>query len=215
MFLLDLLFIAANALTLALGVNMFSFDDYLYPESMETITHVKGGRDSFRADGRNACTYHGAMVPYSRDWIEIVTNADGSETSLSPTPEILAGHAMVFYKKVCGSKVEPTLFLGDNKVGLDVGFLKGEKVLVDEYSVEKPASLPQWAPQVMKKLSRVSLTDPEAKQALDALESYQLGKAAVVLQIPSDYLSINLSSSALDQKITEESIKNPSVKFSL
>lgn len=184
MFLLDLFYLAAQSVALAAGINMNAMDTYFYPTEMEAVVAVQGERDWMRSDGKGKCFFDGAMVPYSQDWTEIKTNDEGHEVVTEPTPDKRKGHAMIFYKKTCGTKVEPVLYLGDNVLFiLDAAYSKGHNVLVDEYNVAKPADLPNWAPQVMARLERLQANDFTAASALAALTQYQNTETASVFTV--------------------------------
>lgn len=179
-FVLELVNLAVQSIALATGINMYAVDHYFYPDEMESAIHVEAVRDWMRSDGRGKCVYHGAMVPYSQDWEEI-DDSSGMEIVIAPTPDKLKGHAMIFYKKVCGDKAEPVLRLGDNVKAFEGGFMKDQQVFVDEYDVRKHQPLPKWGPQVIGRLESLADNNRAAAEALNALQAYSQHRQAELI----------------------------------
>lgn len=53
-----------------------------------------------RADGKAKCKCTGVMVPYSRDWEEVVKQGDFDAGVKAPEPDKTIGRAFIFNRKV-------------------------------------------------------------------------------------------------------------------
>lgn len=163
---LDLFNIIFLAATLVSNITLYSDSEYLYPKERESVVAVSSYREWWRADGKGKCKYTGLMVPYVRDWEEVVNHGDSMETTLPPEPDKTAGHAIIINRKVCGESVEP-MFRVASLVGVVDGYRTQFPVAVFDVTEMRPDQRPKWLGQVLSRIERASANDATAREFIE------------------------------------------------
>lgn len=153
--------------TLISNITLYPTQEHPIPSARESVVEVNLHREWWRDDGKGKCKYQGVMVPFVRDWEEVIQNGEsGSETRLAPEPDVTAGHAFIVNRKVCGDKVEAILRVG-------MLHKTSGKVLFQNYfpaydvTEMREDQLPKWYSQVIQRIERVAATDAASKEFLE------------------------------------------------
>lgn len=113
------------------------------------------------------CRYTGVMVPYARDWEEVVDNGY-VKTTLPAEPDKIAGYAILINKKSCPGQTPEAMFTTATWAGGflgNVGITKG--VTVTGNSVSKEVAMqPKWLPQALATIEKATETSTPAKAFL-------------------------------------------------
>lgn len=163
---LNLIFLGA---TLVSNITLYSEGDYQFnttPESRDSVTLVSTYREFWREDGEGKCAYKGLMVPYVRDWEEVIHSREGGDTVLPPEPDKTAGQAFIIHRKECkGKDPEPVLRVAAIKRTFG-GYLKQHTIYAEDVLAMKPEDRPKWLGQVVSRIERVAQSDETAKAFL-------------------------------------------------
>lgn len=149
------------AATLLANIMLYSDQDYPFPEARESVVQVSMHREFWRDDGNGKCKYTGVMVPYVRDWPEVIKHGE-IETVLPPEPDKTAGHAFIINRKVCGDKVEPVFRTGE-VFRTSGGFLYKHSFAAFDVTDMREDQRPKWLVQVLQRIDRVAANDDKAK----------------------------------------------------
>ncbi|MDN0075410.1 hypothetical protein QU481_10960 [Crenobacter sp. SG2303] len=84
-----------------------SYPYHMAAEERETVTPVRLLRISWHKDEQ--CTYTGVMVPYVRDWEEVVHYSNHEEVR-PPEPNKTEGQGIILTKKLCEGKAPESVF---------------------------------------------------------------------------------------------------------
>lgn len=164
---LDILNIFFLAATLVSNITLYSDGEYMFPKERDSVVAVSTYREWWRADGKDKCKYTGVMVPFVRDWEEVVTHGDSSlETVLPPEPDKTVGHAVIINRKVCGDTVEPMFRVG-TIYGAYGGYRTQNTVGAFDVAEMRPDQRPKWLGQVLSRIERVSATDATAREFIE------------------------------------------------
>lgn len=168
-------FIAATLLS---NIILYADMDYPFPSERESVVAVSMHREFYREDGNGKCKYTGLMVPYVRDWEEVVKHGE-IETVLPPEPDKTAGHAFIINQKVCGDKVEPVFRTGIVMRSTG-GFLYKHSFAAFDVTEMKIEDRPKWLEQVLRRIERVAAQDADAKAFVE------FNKKASFPKLPDD-----------------------------
>jgi len=166
------------AATLLSNIVLYSDQDYPFPDERESVVAVSLHREFWREDGNGKCKYTGVMVPYVRDWEEVVKNGE-IETVLPPEPNKTAGHAFIVNRKVCGSTVEPVFRTGAI-FGTSGRFQYKNSVTAFDVTEMREDQRPKWLAQVLQRVERAAAHDDKAKDFI------QFNKTASFAKLPAD-----------------------------
>lgn len=166
------------AATLLSNIILYSGQDYPFPDERDSVVAVSMHREFWREDGNGKCKYTGLMVPYVRDWEEVIKHGE-IETVLSPEPNKTAGHAFIINKKVCGEKVEPVFRTG-LVMRTSGGFLYKHSFAAFDVTEMKVEDRPKWLGQVLARINRVAANDDRAKAFVE------FNRNAAFLKMPAD-----------------------------
>ncbi|KWA83997.1 hypothetical protein WL29_21775 [Burkholderia ubonensis] len=169
------LFLAATLLS---NITLYSDEDYRFPEQRETVTAVSTHREWWREDGNGKCKYTGVMVPFVRDWEQVVKQGE-LETVLPPEPDKTVGQAFIINRKVCGDKVEPVFRTAEIQRTFS-GFLYKHSIAAFDVTEMRPDQRPRWLEQVLRRVERVAAHDEQAKAFLE------FNKTASFDKMPAD-----------------------------
>ena len=170
------------AATLLSNIILYADEDFLFPAERDAVVAVSMHREFWRDDGNGKCKYTGLMVPYVRDWEEVVKHGE-IETVLPPEPNKTAGHAFIINQKVCGDKVEP-VFRAGVVMRSTGGFLYKHSFAAYDVTEMKVEERPKWLEQVLHRIDRVAVTDPAAKAFVE------FNKKASVPKMPDDLTAL-------------------------
>lgn len=163
---LNLIFLGA---TLVSNITLYSEGDYQFNttlESRDSVTLVSTYREFWREDGEGKCAYKGLMVPYVRDWEEVIHSREGGDTVLPPEPDKTAGQAFIIHRKECkGKDPEPVLRVAAIKRTFG-SYLKQHTIYAEDVLAMKPEDRPKWLGQVVSRIERVAQSDETAKAFL-------------------------------------------------
>ena len=160
----NLFFLAA---TLASNITLYSDGEYMFPKERDSVVAVSTYREWWRADGKDMCRYTGLMVPFVRDWEEVIKQGDSSlETVLPPEPDKTAGHAIIINRKVCGNTMEPIFRVG-TIYGAYGGYRKQNTVIALNLAELRTDERPKWLGQVLSRIERLSSTDTAAREFIE------------------------------------------------
>lgn len=165
------LFLAATLLS---NITLYSDEDYRFPDDRETVTAVSTHREWWREDGNGKCKYTGVLVPFVRDWEQVVKQGD-LETVLPPEPNKTAGEAFIINRKVCGDKVEPVFRTAEIQRTFG-GFLYKHSIAAFDVTEMRPDQRPRWLEQVLHKVERAAAHDEQAKAFLDYTKTASIDK---------------------------------------
>lgn len=106
-----------------------------------------------------ACDVSGLMVPYERDWEEVVGSSE-SQYVRGPEPGKIAGYAFVVNKMKCPQKEVQAIFNTIEwhtplKPGMHVGDERPFRSFAVNPNVEMQ---PKWLPQVIKRIESAALS---------------------------------------------------------
>lgn len=166
------------AATLLSNIILYSDQDYPFPDERDSVVAVSMHREFWREDGNGKCKYTGLMVPYVRDWEEVIKHGE-IETVLPPEPNKTAGHAFIINKKVCGEKVEPVFRTG-LVMRTSGGFLYKHSFAAFDVTEMKVEDRPKWLSQVLARINRVVARDADAKAFVE------FNKKASFPKLPAD-----------------------------
>ena len=166
------------AATLLSNIILYADVDYPFPAERDSVVAVSMHREFWREDGNGKCKYTGLMVPYVRDWEEVIKHGE-IETVLPPEPDKTAGHAFIINKKVCGDKVEPVFRTG-LVMRTSGGFLYKHSFAAFDVTEMKVEDRPKWLGQVLARINRVAAGDAEAKAFVE------FNKKASFPKLPAD-----------------------------
>jgi hypothetical protein len=170
------------AATLLSNIILYADEDFLFPAERDAVVAVSMHREFWRDDGNGKCKYTGLMVPYVRDWEEVVKHGE-IETVLPPEPNKTAGHAFIINQKVCGDKVEP-VFRAGVVMRATGGFLYKHSFAAYDVTEMKVEERPKWLEQVLHRIDRVAVQDPAAKAFVE------FNKKASVPKMPDDLTAL-------------------------
>jgi len=162
----------------------------------ESVTAVSTFREWWREDGKGKCQYTGVMVPYVRDWEEIVHYNNHDEIRPAE-PNKTAGQAFIINKKNCEGKVpEAVLRIGARPAPAD--FSWGSKFVAQDLGSMKPEDRPKWFNQVWQRVERVAQHDTQAKEFLDftsttmkAANEEKTARANTAASAPASSIKVN------------------------
>lgn len=134
------------------------------------------------------CISSAFVVPYDRTWPEEIRGNESDVVKvLPPEPGKIAGYVAVVHKKECkGQPSEPILRAGRQFTVTGTGtiftrafssdnttyFMSSWDSAIDSRDMtETGIAKPQWWPQVVERLARLSKADPAVKQMLTANET--------------------------------------------
>ena len=166
------------AATLLSNIILYADVDYPFPAERDSVVAVSMHREFWREDGNGKCKYTGLMVPYVRNWEEVIKHGE-IETVLPPEPDKTAGHAFIINKKVCGDKVEPVFRTG-LVMRTSGGFLYKHSFAAFDVTEMKVEDRPKWLGQVLARINRVAAGDAEAKAFVE------FNKKASFPKLPAD-----------------------------
>ncbi|KVP65671.1 hypothetical protein WJ96_04705 [Burkholderia ubonensis] len=173
---LDLLngvFLAATLLT---NITLYSDQDYDFAADREAVVAVSTHREWWRDESK--CKYTGLMVPFVRDWEEVVKHGE-IETVRPPEPDKTVGHAFIINRKVCGDTVTPVFRTAEiNRTWS--GFLYKHSIAAFDVTDMRPDQRPKWLEQVLRRVERVSAHDANAKAFIE------FNKTASFEKMPDD-----------------------------
>lgn len=149
------------AATLLSNIVLYSDGDHPFPTARESVVEVGLHREFWRADGNGKCKYTGLMVPYVRDWEEVVKHGE-FETVFPPEPDKTAGQAFIINKKVCGDTVEPVFRTG-TIMSATGSLLYKHSFQAFDVTEMKVEDRPKWLEQVLFRIDRVAAHDAKAK----------------------------------------------------
>lgn len=163
--LLNLLFVLAVP---SMDINVVSEADYPLhktAEDRDSVTEVRTHRVAWSK--AEQCKYIGLMVPYVRDWEEVIKRGE-QETILPPEPDKTVGHAFIFNKKLCeGKEAEPVLRVAS--LGRNYGsFQWGLQLNAQDINGMKLENRPKWFNQAFQRIERVAAHDATAKTFLES-----------------------------------------------
>ncbi|KVP39962.1 hypothetical protein [Burkholderia ubonensis] len=175
---LDLLNGVFLAATLLSNITLYSDQDYNFATDREAVVAVSTHREWWREDGNGKCKYTGLMVPFVRDWEEVVKHGE-IETVRAPEPDKTAGHAFIINRKVCGDTVTPVFRTAEiNRTWS--GFLYKHSIVAFDVADMRPDQRPKWLEQVLHRVERVSAHDEKAKEFIE------FNKTASFEKMPAD-----------------------------
>ena len=170
------------AATLLSNIVLYSDGDYPFPKDRESVVEVSLHREFWRDDGNGKCKYTGVMVPYVRDWEEVIKHGD-VETVLPPEPNKTAGQAFIINKKVCGTSVEPVFRTGAILSATGTLMYKHSFAAFDVTEM-KVEDRPKWLEQVLRRIDRVAAHDAKAKEFME------FNKKASFQKMPNDLFGL-------------------------
>lgn len=181
------------AATMLTNIVLYSDQDYPFPDARDSVVEVSMHREFWRDDGNGKCKYTGVMVPYVRDWEEVVKNGE-VETILPPEPDKTAGHAFIINRKVCGATVEPVFRTGI-VMRRSGGFLYKHSFAAFDATEMRNDERPKWLEQVLLRIERVAAHDEKAKAFVE------FNKTASFKKMPED-LAARLSGRTAPAAVT-------------
>lgn len=184
------------------NITLYSDQDYIYPTERESVVAVSLHREWWREDGNGKCKYTGVMVPFARDWEEVIKHSESFDTVLPPEPDKTAGYAFIINRKICGDKVE-AVFRSAAVIGFGKGFLYKHYFPAFDVTEMRPDQQPKWMAQVLHRIERVSASNVEAKSFIEFNKA-----AALKLPVDLDALVKNLGTAPPAQ---EDTLPHPSV----
>lgn len=172
-FALELLHLAVVGMSALMGVSMYPTQMYAHLSELESSQPIAMVREGYRSDGRGKCVFNGTMVPFEQDY-EIVQEEGGQRVVIPPRPGKIAGMALILHTKACGPNKTHVVRWGYQSTQL-VSILTTSQHDMYDYDTSKADSLPQWLPQVRKRLERLAMHDANALDALVALNRAAAG----------------------------------------
>ncbi|ASU39107.1 hypothetical protein hmeg3_12970 [Herbaspirillum sp. meg3] len=152
--------------TMLANITLYSDADYEVQKTYEIrdiATPISAHREWWRDESK--CKFIGLMVPYARDWPEIIRNGE-IETVLPPEPDKVAGQAFIINRKVCPGKPDEAIFRGADKWRNPGIFLEKHQITAEDLKGMKPQDRPKWFEQVMARIERVSSNDAQIREFL-------------------------------------------------
>lgn len=173
------------AATLLSNIVVYSDGDFPFPQERESAVAVSMHREFWRDDGNGKCKYTGIMVPYVRDWEEVVKHGD-IETVLPPEPNKTAGQAFIINKKVCGATIEPVFRTGAI-LSAKGSLLYKHSFAAFDVTEMKVEDRPKWLEQVLLRIERVAAHDKHANEFVrfNMTASFQKMPAGLALRLQS------------------------------
>ena len=160
------------------NITLYSDEDYRFPEDRETVTAVSTHREWWREDGNGKCKYTGVMVPFVRDWEQVIKHGE-TERVLPPEPDKTAGQAFIINRKVCGEKVEP-VFRVTEIWSAKGAYLYKHTVAAYDLTDMRQDQRPQWLEQVLRRVERAAANNDQAKAFIE------FNKTASFEKMPAD-----------------------------
>ncbi|MCW3478741.1 hypothetical protein OL229_04040 [Neisseriaceae bacterium JH1-16] len=161
---------------LYLGATMFAsivlYSDADYPThttmaEINSVTEVSMHREWWREDGNGRCRYTGLMVPYVRDWDEVVKTRN-TETVIPAEPDRVAGQAFIFNKKVCNGKPDEAILRVNADVRTRPVVFEKSQIYAQDLIELKVEDRPRWFKQVLQRIQTVAAQDEKAKAFVES-----------------------------------------------